>query len=797
LKQKSSQAVLIVDDEPIVRDSLRDWLTSNGYHVVTSTSGEEALGKIKEQDFQLIILGIRLKRGNGIDLLEEAKAHNPNVKAIIITAYPSVETIEKATKLGAVNYLTKPFELDDLDKSLQEILGKKEATKEPAKAPAEKAKEAREKAIISMMEEKRVFTSPEDFREKAAISSFRSYKAIYNWSVTDPEGFWGEMAEQLDWYRKWDRFVEYDFKDKPEVRFFIGGKINVSYNCLDRHLRTWHKNRAAIIWQGEPDEEVKIYTYQQLHYQVCKFANVLKKLGVKKGDIVSIYLPMIPELPIAMLACARIGAIHSVVFGGFSAESLRDRILDCDSKVLITADGYYRSGKIVRGKDGADTALQSCPNVKTAIVVKRLGIDINMKEGRDHWWHEEMSVEDIEPYCEPEIMDADAPLFILYTSGSTGKPKGVLHTQGGYLLHTFQTMKWIFDIKDNDTFWCTADIGWITGHSYIVYGPLSVGATTVMFEGVPTYPKPDRFWQIVEKFKVDVFYTAPTAIRALMREGEEWPRQHDLSSLRLLGSVGEPINPEAWMWYHRVIGREMCPIVDTWWQTETGGILITPLPGAIPTKPGSATLPFPGVEPIILREDGSEAGVNEGGYLCIRRPWPGMMRTVWGDPQRFKETYFTRFPGYYFTSDGARRDEDGYYWLMGRIDDVIKVSGHRLGTAEIESALVSHHKVAEAAVVSIPHEIKGEGIYAYVTLKSGVERSEALEKELREHVRKTIGPIATPDKIQFADALPKTRSGKIMRRILVKIAAGNIENLGDTTTLADPSVVETLIKDRK
>jgi len=385
----------------------------------------------------------------------------------------------------------------------------------------------------------------------------------------------------------------------------------------------------------------------------------LKKLGVKKGDTVSIYLPMIPELPIAMLACARIGAIHSVVFGGFSAESLRDRILDCGSKVLITADGYYRSGKIVRGKDGADTALQSCPNVKTAIVVKRLGIDINMKEGRDHWWHEEMSVEDIEPYCEPEIMDADAPLFILYTSGSTGKPKGVLHTQGGYLLHTFQTMKWIFDIKDNDTFWCTADIGWITGHSYIVYGPLSVGATTVMFEGVPTYPKPDRFWQIVEKFKVDVFYTAPTAIRALMREGEEWPRQHDLSSLRLLGSVGEPINPEAWMWYHRVIGREMCPIVDTWWQTETGGILITPLPGAIPTKPGSATLPFPGVEPIILREDGSEAGVNEGGYLCIRRPWPGMMRTVWGDPQRFKETYFTRFPGYYFTSDGARRDEDG------------------------------------------------------------------------------------------------------------------------------------------
>ena len=605
------------------------------------------------------------------------------------------------------------------------------------------------------------------------------------------------MAEQLDWYRKWDRFVEYDFKDKPEVRFFIGGKINVSYNCLDRHLRTWHKNRAAIIWQGEPDEEVKIYTYQQLHYQVCKFANVLKKLGVKKGDIVSIYLPMIPELPIAMLACARIGAIHSVVFGGFSAESLRDRILDCGSKVLITADGYYRSGKIVRGKDGADTALQSCPNVKTAIVVKRLGIDINMKECRDHWWHEEMSAEDIEPYCEPEIMDADAPLFILYTSGSTGKPKGVLHTQGGYLLHTFQTMKWIFDIKDNDTFWCTADIGWITGHSYIVYGPLSVGATTVMFEGVPTYPKPDRFWQIVEKFKVDVFYTAPTAIRALIREGEEWARQHDLSSLRLLGSVGEPINPEAWMWYHRVIGREMCPIVDTWWQTETGGILITPLPGAIPTKPGSATLPFPGVEPIILREDGSEAGVNEGGYLCIRRPWPGMMRTVWGDPQRFKEVYFTRFPGYYFTSDGARRDEDGYYWLMGRIDDVIKVSGHRLGTAEIESALVSHHKVAEAAVVSIPHEIKGEGIYAYVTLKSGVERSEALEKELREHVRKTIGPIATPDKIQFADALPKTRSGKIMRRILVKIAAGNIENLGDTTTLADPSVVEILIKGRK
>jgi acetyl-CoA synthetase len=529
---------------------------------------------------------------------------------------------------------------------------------------------------------------------------------------------------------------------------------------------------------------------------VCRFANVLKKFGVRKGDTVSIYLPMIPELAIAMLACVRIGAVHSVVFGGFSAEALRDRIIDCRSKILITADGYYRSSRQINSKANADAAVALCPQVADVIVVKRLGTDIPMMEGRDRYWHDEINAPDISSDCEPEPMDADAPLFILYTSGSTGKPKGVVHTQAGYLLHCYQSMKWIFDTKEEDTYWCTADVGWVTGHSYIVYGPLSIGAASLMFEAVPTYPEPDRFWQIVEKFGVNVFYTAPTVIRALMREGEEWPDKHDLSSLRLLGSVGEPINPEAWMWYHRVIGKERCPIVDTWWQTETGGILITPLPGAIPTKPGSATLPFPGVEPVILREDGKEAGVNEGGYLCIKKPWPGMMRTIYSDPDRFKETYFSRFPGYYNTGDGARKDQDGYYWLMGRIDDVINVSGHRIGTAEVESSLVSHTRVAEAAVVGMPHQLKGQGIYAYVTLKTGEKASPELEKELKTHVRQQIGPIATPDVIQFADALPKTRSGKIMRRILVKIAAGNTENLGDTSTLADPSVVSTLLAGR-
>jgi acetyl-CoA synthetase len=503
---------------------------------------------------------------------------------------------------------------------------------------------------------------------------------------------------------------------------------------------------------------------------------------------------MILELPIALLACARIGAVHSVVFGGFSAEALRDRMLDCGAKMLICSDGYYRSGKVIRSKDNADAALAGCPEAKDCIVVRRAGIEVPMKAGRDRWWHEEVKADDIKPVCPAEELDSEDPLFILYTSGSTGKPKGVMHTQAGYLAYTYQTMKWVFDLKETDTYWCTADIGWVTGHSYIVYGPLACGAAVVLFEGVPTYPRPDRFWEMVEKHKVNIFYTAPTALRSIMREGDEWPNKHDLSSLRLLGSVGEPINPEVWMWYYNVIGKGRCPIVDTWWQTETGGIMITPIPGAVPTKPGSATVPFPGVVAAVLREDGTPANVNEGGFLVIKRPWPGLMRGVYGDPQRFYNTYFTRFPGFYTTGDSARMDEDGYFWLMGRMDDVLKVSGHRIGTAEVESALVSHPKVAEAAVVGMPHAIKGQGIYAYVTLKLGVEKSDALKQELVKHVRTQMGPIATPDKIQFADALPKTRSGKIMRRILTKISAGETDNLGDTSTLADPSVVSILVE---
>ena len=646
--------------------------------------------------------------------------------------------------------------------------------------------------ITSMMDEKRVFPPSEEVVKQAHIKSMDEYKKLFKRSIDDPEGFWGEMAEQLDWYKKWDKVLVEDFKEAKH-EWFVGGKLNVSYNCIDRHLKTWRKNKAALIWEGDTGDS-KTLTYQQLYYEVCKFANVLKKLGVKKGDQVSIYLPMIPELPIAMLACARIGAIHSIVFGGFSAEALRDRIQDCGSKVLVCADGYYRSGRVIRSKDNADVALEQCPIVKDVIVVKRADISINMQPGRDHWWHDEIGAEDIKPTCEPEVMDAEDPLFILYTSGSTGKPKGVLHTQAGYLLFCYQTFKWVFDIKEEDTFWCTADIGWVTGHSYIVYGPLAAGATSLMFEGVPTYPHPDRFWEIVEKYRVNIFYTAPTALRAIMREGDEWPNKRNLSSLRILGSVGEPINPEAWMWYYNVIGKEKCPIVDTWWQTETGGILITPLPGATTLKPGSATLPFPGVDAAVIREDGSPADVNEGGYLVIRKPWPGLMRRVYGEPERFKNTYFVQFPGVYTAGDGARVDEDGFFWLMGRIDDVINVSGHRIGTAEVESALVSHNKVAEAAVVGMPHEIKGQGIYAFVTLNIGVELSDTLKKELVTHVRKEIGPIASPDNIQFTDGLPKTRSGKIMRRILTKIAAGDVDNLGDISTLADPSVVSTLVK---
>jgi acetyl-CoA synthetase len=657
------------------------------------------------------------------------------------------------------------------------------------------AEKSSDQTIKSMMAETSVFKPSPEVSKQAYIKSFDEYKKIYKESEKNPEAFWAGLATQLDWYKKWDKVLVEDFKEGKH-EWFIGGKINVSYNCIDRHLKTWRKNKAALVWEGDIGDS-KTLTYNELYYHVCKFANVLKKHGVKKGDRVSIYLPMILELPIAMLACARIGAIHSIVFGGFSADALKDRITDCASKILVTADGYYRGGKVVKSKDNADKALESCPDVKDVIVVKRANNEIPMVQGRDYWWDAEMNAADIKPVCEPEQLDSEDPLFILYTSGSTGKPKGVLHTQAGYLLYVYQTFKWIFDVKDEDTYWCTADIGWVTGHSYIVYGPLSFGGTSVMFEGIPNYPNPDRFWEIIEKYKVNIFYTAPTALRAIMKEGDDWPKKRDMSSLRVLGSVGEPINPEAWMWYYNVIGKGKCPIVDTWWQTETGGILITPLPGATPLKPGSATFPFPGVFPEVIRENGTKADVNEGGYLVIKKPWPGLMRGVYGDQDRFKKTYFIQFPGVYNTGDGCRIDEDGYYWLMGRIDDVINVSGHRIGTAEVESALVSFPKVAEAAVVGMPHDIKGQGIYAYVTLKSGVDKTDELKKELVAHVRKEIGPIATPDKIQFADALPKTRSGKIMRRILTKIAAGDVGNLGDTTTLADPSVVDVLVKERQ
>ncbi|MDI6801208.1 MAG: acetate--CoA ligase [Thermodesulfovibrionales bacterium] len=652
-------------------------------------------------------------------------------------------------------------------------------------------------SIDVLMAEKRTFPPSKKFSERALIKSMADYEAMYKRSVEDPEGFWAEMAEKnITWFKKWDRVLEWNFEN-PEIKWFIGGKLNAAYNCLDRFVNTPVRNKAAIIWEAD-DGSYKTYTYQQLFYEVNRFANVLKKHRVTKGDRVTIYLPMIPELAIAMLACARIGAIHSVVFGGFSAQALRDRIQDCKARLLITSDKSVRGGRNIPLKANADTALQECPTVEKVIVVKRTDGAVDMEPNRDLWWQEEISAVDIANYCEPEWMDAEDPLFILYTSGSTGKPKGVLHTTGGYVLFTNLTFKWIFDYHDEDIHFCTADIGWVTGHSYIVYGPLSSGATSLMFEGIPTYPNPGRFWDICDKHKVNIFYTAPTAIRALMREGEQWITKHDLSSLRLLGSVGEPINPEAWMWYHTHVGKSKLPIVDTWWQTETGGILITPLPGAMTLKPGSANRPFPGVVPSVLNEKGEKTGVNEGGYLVIEKPWPGMIRGTYGDIEnkRFKEVYFSRFPGKYFTGDGARIDEGGDYWLMGRIDDVINVSGHRLGTAEVESALVSHEAVAEAAVVGYPHDIKGEGIYVYVTLKEGQEPSDELKKILLGHVRTIIGPIATPDKLQFAPGLPKTRSGKIMRRILRKIAKGDVEDLGDTSTLADPSVVDELLKGR-
>jgi len=652
--------------------------------------------------------------------------------------------------------------------------------------------------IDVLMAEKRTFPPSKEFSEKAHIRSLKEYEDLYRQSVENPEKFWAEQAEKnLVWYKKWDKVLDYDFH-KPYIKWFVGGKLNASVNCLDRHLTTARRNKAAIVWESDGGE-YKTYTYQQLSHEVNRFANVLKKKGIKKGDRVTIYLPMIPELAISMLACTRIGAIHSIVFGGFSAKSLRDRIQDCESQLVITADEGVRGGRYVPLKANADEALLECPTVKNVIVVQRAGTGkINLEPERDSWWHEEMKAKDIANFCEPEQMDAEDPLYILYTSGSTGKPKGVLHTTGGYMLYTNLTFRWIFDYHEEDIHFCTADIGWVTGHSYIVYGPLSSGATSLMFEGIPTYPDPGRFWDIVDKHKVNIFYTAPTVIRALMKEGESWVNHYDLSTLRVLGTVGEPINPEAWMWYHNNVGKGKLPIVDTWWQTETGGILITPLPGAITTKPGSATRPFPGVVPKVLKEDGSPAGTNEGGYLCIEKPWPGMLRGTYGDPEnkRIKEVYFSRFAGMYFTGDGARVDEDGDYWLMGRVDDVINVSGHRIGTAEVESALVSHEAVAEAAVVGYPHDIKGEGIYVYVTLKEGQKPSDDLKKILVGHVRSVIGPIATPDKVQFSPGLPKTRSGKIMRRILRKIARNDVEDLGDTSTLADPTVVDSLVKNR-
>lgn len=640
---------------------------------------------------------------------------------------------------------------------------------------------------------KQDFPVPAGFLREGTLDQ-AAYEKLYERSVRDPEGFWAEEAQRLHWFRPWERVLEHDYA-KGHHRWYLGGQLNACYNCVDRHLEGPLRDTTALLWEGDEPGVVRRITYAELHRAVCRTANVLKKLGVRKGDRVTLYMPMIPELAIATLACARIGAVHSIVFGGFSAESIRGRMEDCQSSFVITADEAVRGGRTIPLKANVDQALNGSGQVCSCLVYRRTGGDVTWQAGRDHWWHEELAAADIGDDCPAEPMDAEDPLFILYTSGSTGKPKGVLHTTGGYLVYASLTHRHIFDCRPGEVYWCTADLGWITGHSYMLYGPLSNGVTSVMFEGVPNYPDAGRFWDICDAHSVQVFYTAPTAIRALMRESEEHVRKHKLESLRVLGTVGEPINPEAWLWYHRLVGHNRLPIVDTWWQTETGGILITPLPGATALKPGSAQRPFFGIRPVLLNEQGERVEGEGEGYLCLEFPWPGQMRGVYGDPQRFYETYFARFPGYYFSGDGARRDAAGDYWILGRVDDVINVSGHRLGTAEVESALVAHPAVAEAAVVGMPHPIKGQGIYAYVTLKLHQEESETLRAALVQQVRKEIGPIATPDVIQWAAALPKTRSGKIMRRILRKIAQ-NDPQLGDTSTLADPTVVEQLLRDR-
>jgi acetyl-CoA synthetase len=639
-----------------------------------------------------------------------------------------------------------------------------------------------DRTIEALLREERTFPPPASFQRSAVMGD----KQIYDTAARDLEGFWARAAEELHWFKKWDKVLDWKL---PYAKWFVGGQTNISYNCIDRHVAGGRRTKAAIIWEGEPGDQ-RVLTYGDLRREVSKFANVLKQLGVRRGDRVAIYLPMIPELPIAMLACARIGAAHNVVFGGFSAEALRDRINDAQAKVLITADGGWRRGNIVPLKRNVDEALTGTPTIENVVVVKRVGeaAPIHIKEGRDHWWHRLMA--EASPVCEAVPLDSEEMLYLLYTSGTTGKPKGIIHTTGGYMVGTYQTMKWIFDLAPDDVFWCTADIGWVTGHSYIVYGPLANGATTVMYEGTADYPDKDRNWAIVEKYGVSIIYTAPTAIRTFMKWGTEFPAKRDLSSLRLLGTVGEPINPEAWIWYHQHIGGGRCPVVDTWWQTETGMILITPLPALTTLKPGSATHPFPGVGAEIFNEQGQPVKANEGGYLVLTRPWPAMLRGIYRDPDRYVKQYWSRFPGVYFTGDGAKRDADGYFWLLGRVDDVINVSGHRIGTYEVESALVDNPAVAEAAVIGVTHDIKGQAIAAFVTLKEGQKPGPQMVEMLKEHVVKKIGALARPEQILFAGELPKTRSGKIMRRLLRDVAEGRV--LGDTTTLADPAVVETL-----